>query len=194
MTSESAASTTTSSTISPDRSPDTTTDRPADAPDAIDAAVLADVEAALADLAGLDLDLADPADLDRARRHLPTEPRRAELLQYVLPPALADAIEYVHPSARQAGYWRTSPERSDPRELSPAELRHRIAFIESRQAHAGADGTVELADGRRVPRSAMQTGADLRGESFGDPDDPPTETERARGATLLSRLKSSLGL
>lgn len=175
------------------------TDRPADAPatdapGAVDAAVLADVEAALANLAGLDVDLADPADLERVRRQLPTEPRRATLLQAALPPALADALEYVRPSARQSGYWRTSPERSDPTELSPAELRHRIAFVQSRQVHAEVDGTVELADGRRVPRSAMRTGADLRGESFGEPDDPPTDTERARGAKLLTRLKESVGL
>lgn len=160
-------------------------------------AILDDVEQVLYELADLDISLDDPADLERVRQHLPTEPHRAELLAAALPEPLRDELEYVHPCDRQAGYWRRSPERSDLRQLSDAELRHRLAFTRSRMENRGVDGTVRTADGRRIARSVQQTGDELRGVSFDEGDDPDgelTETERERGRSLFSRVRDRLGL
>lgn len=161
--------------------------------DAIDDQTLARAERALVDLVdtvdGTDGGLA-PADLERLRQSLPTDPDVAQMVHAGMPRALHETFEYVHPSDRQAGYWRKSRERSDVSQLSDAELRQRAAFVDSRIDHRGRMGTERQRDGRRLSRSSQATAAELRGESFRAADDPPTETERERGEGLLDRLRS----
>jgi len=156
-------------------------------------AILDDVETALTRLADLDLEIGEPADLERARRALPTDPLRAEFVDAALRGTpVGNALEYVHSSERQAGYWRRSAERSDPAALSDAELLQRHAFVTSRLEHRGVEGTVTLADGREVPRSVLETGATLRGESF-DPDAKrESPADEAKGKGILARITDQL--
>lgn len=142
-----------------------------------------------------ELDLADPADLEAFRRELPTDPAVAELVHAGMPRPLREALEFVDcsDSERQSSYWRVSRERSDPGALSNAELRQRRAFIKSRINHR-EDGVERTTDGRYISRSAARTGEDLRGESFREPDDPPTKTVRERGRRFASKVRRALGL
>lgn len=165
--------------------------RTGDADGAVDEAILRDVEAALAAVADVDIDLDDPADLERVRRVLPTEPRRARVTELALPPPLADAFEYVSASQRQDAYWRRSRERRDPEALTPAELRERIAFAEAAMAQAGNEGVVITEDGRRIPASARRTGDAHAGRSF-TRDGELTDAEADRGRELLNRIRSFL--
>jgi hypothetical protein len=159
-------------------------------------AILDDVEQVMHDLANLDVELDQPGDLELVRRELPTEPHRAELVAAALPAPLRNELEYVHPCDRQSGYWRRSRERSNLSALSDAELKHRLAFTESRIANRGVDGTTRTADGRRIARSVDRTGDELRGASFTDTDDGGelTEQDRERGRSLFSRVRDRLGL
>lgn len=155
--------------------------------------VLADVQRALEQVARVDVHVTDHDDLRRVVSDLPTEPHRARLVHAGLPPLLRNAIEYVEPSERQSGYWRRSRERSDPAALSDAEIKQRLAFIESRMDNREEFGTVATEDGRRISRSAAQTGDDLRGETFRDADDArTTDTTRTKGKGLLRRILDRL--
>lgn len=151
--------------------------------------ILSDVESVMADLAGMDLNINNPADLERVRTALPTEPHRAELLSAALPPALGNALEYVHESDRQSGYWRRSRERSDPEELSDAELRHRLTFVDTAIDQRGKDGTVRTDDGRQIPVAARKIGDRLDGASF-DVDADRVDGDRDKGKAILNRITS----
>lgn len=151
-------------------------------------AVAADVQASLERIADLEVDVADPDDVDRLRQSLPTEPTRARLLKAALPPALDHAIEYVAPCDRQAGYWRRAPPRKNPAELSDAELQQRLAFVEAAKEQRGRDGTTRTGDGRRIPNTARGLREELAGSSFATDE---TDTERGRG--ILERIRTFLG-
>lgn len=159
----------------------------------VDEAVLRDVERTIETLLDMELDLERPADLERVRQALPTDSRRAQILHFMLPRPLREALEYVEENDRQAAYWRRSRERADPEALSPAELRQRIAFIEAASETQGRDGVVPTRDGRFVSSSAIDLGEQLRGAEFRDPDEL-TATEQRRGRELLSRIKDTLRL
>lgn len=148
-------------------------------------AVTADVQAALERLAAMEIDAADPEDIDRLRQSLPTEPTRARLLKASLPPALDHAIEYVAPSDRQSGYWRRAPPRSNPAELSDAELKHRLAFVRAARDQRGREGTTRTADGRRIARSADGLAEQLEGTTFATDD---VDAERGQG--IIDRIRS----
>lgn len=152
--------------------------------------ILADVQAALEDLAGMDVDVDEPADLDRVRDLLPTEPHRAELIHAALPAALANAIEYVHPSDRQAGYWRRSRERRDHRVLSDAELVRRWEFSQAARELRGADGTTDTVDGRRIPRTAAKMREEMGGRDYDDVSESDAEEEN--GLAILARIRQWL--
>lgn len=150
-------------------------------------AVLRDVQDALAGLANLDVDLQEPRDLDRVRQGLPTEPHRALLVQAALPDPLRHALEYVHPSDRQAGYWRRRRDRSTPEKLSDAELKERIAFGEAAREQRGETGVVATGDGRVIPRSAANVGEEVRGQEFAEDD-----VDEEKGLGLLGRILDRL--
>lgn len=149
-------------------------------------AVLADVQAALDRVVDLDIDLEAPSDLDRVRQALPTEPVRAQLLQAALPQPLRGAIEYVSKSDRQSAYWRRSRDWSTPSALSDAEIRRRHAFIEAAADTRGEEGVVELADGRRISRTAAQIGEQLRDRDFSE--DPDSDVDEDAGRRLFRRI------
>lgn len=167
-------------------------DLPVDDTDEL-AAAMADVRLTLQQFGGdSDYDLNDPADLERLRQSLPTEPARARLLSIALPAPLRETFEYVEGSRRQSAYWRCAPERSDPEALSAAKLRQRYAFMQANMDRRGMGGTVTTADGRRVSAAAQDAADDVRGMDFHADDDGPTETERRRGKRLLDRMKKVL--
>lgn len=147
---------------------------------------LDEAEGVLRDLADLDLEIEDAADLERARRSLPSDPTTAMLVDAALAGTrLGDALEYVSPSERQDGYWRRSRERSDPRALSDAELRQRHAFATAAMERRGLEGTVRTPDGRRIPKAAAETGAEIEGEDFTTEDD---DVDGEKGKGLLRRI------
>lgn len=150
--------------------------------------ILEDVEAALRDVAQMDVDVDEPADLDRARQRLPTDPHRAALVEAALPRALRESIEYVRPSERQAGYWRRSRERRDPSALSDAELRQRLDFVRSQREQRGTEGTVSTPDGREIPRTAAKTREKMTGNDYSDAD----AGDRGKGKGLLTRILSRI--
>lgn len=144
------------------------------------------VQEILDELADLDVDVDDPEDLDRVRQSLPTDRVEAELLSAALRGTpLGDVLEYVPANPRTSAYWRRSRNRTDPEQLSDAELKQRLAFVEDRIKRRGIPGTTEMPDGRRIPRSAAKTGEALRGQTFTDEEDDVDE-ERGRG--ILRRL------
>lgn len=151
-------------------------------------AILADVQAAIERVVDTNVDLEEPADLDRLRHVLPTEPRRARLVHAALPPPIADAIEYVSASERQSAHWRKSRERSDPAALSDAELKQRLRFIDAAASTRGMDGVVVTADGREVARAPMQIGEQLRGEQQREEPDVDEEKGQAIFRKILDRL------
>jgi|GEM_PF-4294094 len=149
---------------------------------------LDDVERVLHELADVEIDVDDPADLDAVRQVLPSKPIEAELTAAALRGTpLGQALEYVHPSDRQDGYWRRSRERSDPSALSDAELRHRHAFVKASMEARGIEGTVETDDGREIPRGAQRRGKVLEGESFAPEEDVDEETGKGILRRLLDR-------
>lgn len=161
--------------------------------------ILRDVQEILEELADLDLELTEPADLERARRVLPNEPHRAELVSAALPRSVTNAIEYVHPSDRQDGYWRRAPDRS--REAaSTAQLRHRLAFTKATIKYRDEEGAVRTLDGRTIAQNAERIGSDLSGRSFREDDDGPGAdgngpggpSDSERGGKLLSSLRDFL--
>ena len=129
-------------------------------------AIFEDVQSVLRDLAQIEIDVSVPADLERVRRALPADPVRAQLLSAALPDPLRQTFEYVRPSEHQAGYWRRSRERSDPSQLSDAELRRNLALQEIGNEIRGTEGTVQTADGREIPVSAAKIGERMAGRSF----------------------------
>lgn len=145
--------------------------------------VLSDVQRALTHVSSVDIDVTEPADLDRVRQALPTEPHRARLVHAGLPEPLRYALEYVEPSERQSGYWRKSRERSDPAALSDAELEARYAFIEAGMAERGTDGVVRTGDGRVIARAADNIGDRITNREFAH-DDPDEE----KGQGILDRI------
>lgn len=146
--------------------------------------VLSDVNQVMQELANLDLQLENAADLECVRKSLPTDPARAVIIEKSLPPPLRDTLEYVHPSGRQDGYWRRSRDRTSLSELSDAELKQRHAFHLAAEASRGEDGVTSTEDGRVISRTADQLGETMKGTSFSDeePEDPD------RGRDILSRL------
>lgn len=148
-------------------------------------AILQDVEHALADIADMEISITNPEDLERVRRSLPTEPFRAEIVSTALPPPLRGALEYVHPSERQDGYWRRSRDRSTPSALTDAELKQRLAFIEAARATRGKDGVVRTDDGRVISQSAEEIGSTLAGDEFRE---SPVGCNGHRGRDLLERI------
>lgn len=153
-------------------------------PERVEAA-LDGVERTLRELAHVDIDVDEPADLETARRRLPTEPVGAELVAAALRGTpLGRVLEYVRPSEHQSGYWRRSRDRSDPSALSDAELRQRHAFVTASIEARGVEGTVEVEDGREIPKGAEKRGEVLGGESFA-----PREDNAETGASgFLRRL------
>ena len=149
----------------------------------------------LVDERGVDL---DGATLERLRTSLPTDPEVAPLVAAGLPPALRATLEYVSPSTRQAGYWRTRRARRDPDALSTPELRQRRAFIAAARANRGRVGiTTHPADrgenaDRVISAGAARLGATLSGRRFRTRDDDPTERERRRRDRLVERFQSVL--
>lgn len=150
-------------------------------------AILSDVQSVLEHLAGMDIDLEDPADLEKVRTNLPTERHRAQFLAAAMPTPLRDALEYVRPSERQSGYWRRSRERSDPSALSDAELRRNLAMHEAGETIRGTTGTVETDDGREIPTSAAKIREEMAGRSFQDKDDHGPQSSES-GLAILKRM------
>lgn len=133
----------------------------------------------------------DPADAERLRRRLPTDPLAAEMTAAALEGTpIGDALEYVHPSDRQDGYWRRSRERSDPSALSDAELRQRLAFVKAAQDTQGENGTVTTPDGRQIPKTAAAMRDALGGESFAG---KRRRSVRQRAVALYERLRQAVG-
>jgi hypothetical protein len=155
-------------------------------------AILGEVNAVLGTLLDEDFDLEKKEDLERVRRSLPTDPHTATILDAVWPPAFSRTFEYVPEQDRQSAYWRCAKEKRDPDELSPAELRSRIAFGEAAQDALGTRGTTVDEDSQRIPRSAARVAAAIEGEDFSEPGDPMTKSERRRGERLFEKLRSEV--
>ena len=140
----------------------------------------------------------DGATLERLRTSLPTDPEAAPLVAAGLPPALRATLEYVSPSTRQVGYWRTRRERRDHTELSTPELRQRRAFIAAARENRGRAGIAPHPADRRgttdrvISAGAARLGATLSGRRFRTRDDDPTERERRRRDRLAERFQSVL--
>jgi hypothetical protein len=155
-------------------------------------AILGEVNAVLGRLLEEDFDLEQKEALERVRQSLPTDEHTAKILDVVWPPAFSRTFEYVPEQNRQSAYWRCAKEKRDPEELSPAELRSRIAFGEAAQDALGTRGTTVDEDGQRIPRSAARVAAALEGENFSEPGDPMTKSERRRGERLFEKLRSEV--
>lgn len=177
-----------STTIEIDEEDREVLDRFVDDDDTIEA-VLADVQAALERLVELGFDLEEPADLDRVRQALPTEPARAQLVHAALPDPIRESLEYVRPSERQSGYWRRPKNRTDYSKMSDAEVKSLFNFLETAEEMRGVKGTIELADGRRVPRSALAMRDELEGVSYTD-DELDVDEEKGQGIlrSIMDRL------
>lgn len=147
--------------------------------------VLRDVQDALASVPWLSIDIQDPSDVDQVRTALPTEPTRARFVAAALPPVVANALEYVEPSDRQAGYWRRSRERSDPGALSDDELRYRLRFMQTAKDVRGTEG-VEYQDGNVMSKATLEMGREL--EDSGPRTDESGDNTNGLLRRILERL------
>lgn len=129
-------------------------------------------------------------DLERLRLALPVRPPEvARMVSRALPFPYSDIFEYVEGSERQSPYWRTSPDRSEPRSEADREARER--FTRGTRAGPGT-GTVDLG-GREVPRSAARAALAQQGADAGV-DGVEDLVDESRGRKALRRLRSVLNL
>lgn len=154
-------------------------------------AIFADVQEVLESLADLDVDVEDPADLERVRQQLPTKPIRAQMVYASLPAPLHNALEFVSASDRQAAYWRRSRERSDFSAVSDAELVKYWKFSQAAKKVRGQTGTVRTSDGREIPAAAAEIGNRMEVAEI-DPETGPDDETREKGKALLQRISDWL--
>jgi hypothetical protein len=137
-----------------------------------------------------DMDADDPDeitadDLQRLHDALPRDPKTARVVNKALPYPWSEVFEYVSPSERQRGYWRTKPDRSQPRSEADAEVRER--FAEANRATEGVEGTVER-DGKEVAAPAAYVAAVMGDERFS------TTRVKVEGRKAMRKLRDVLGL
>jgi hypothetical protein len=102
-------------------------------------------------------------------------------------------LQQGSPASNKAIIFRSAPRTMNPSARSPAMLKAEIGLGEKAISLRGDFGTVQLSDGRVIPKISFDVGKDLRGKSYGGLSyRERLERNHARADASIAKLKSIL--